>query len=78
MILQIRFQYNLAIYRVVNLSKFFNADYETIIPKTRSSSSTKGKDAVYDSRVENPLPSIEYNNEEENNINNIDNQKKYV
>ena len=48
-------------------------DYETIIPKIRSSSSTKGKDAVYNSRVDDSLPSIKYSNKEEYIINNISN-----
>ena len=47
--------------------------YETIVPRIRSNSSSKGKDAVYDSRVDNPLSNIEYSNKEEDNINNISN-----
>ena len=58
---------------MVNLSIFFNADYEAIIPKIRSSSSSKEKGAAYDSRVDNPLTNIEYNNQEEDNINDISN-----
>ena len=68
-----RFLYNLVIYRVVNLKKFINADYETIVSKTRSSYFNKRNDAVYNSRVNNPIPNIEYNNEEENDTNNINN-----
>ena len=34
-------------------------------PGKRSGPSTKGKGAVYDSGVDNPLPSVEYGNEED-------------
>ena len=46
---------------------------ETLVPRIRSSSSTKGKDAIYDPRVDMSLPSIEYSNEEEDNFNNTSN-----
>ena len=45
----------------------------TIVSKIKSSSSTKGKDTIYNSRVENPLPNIEYSNKDEDNDNNVGN-----
>ena len=42
------------------------------------SSSFKGKGVVYDFRIDNLLPSREYNNKEEKNNNNCSNQEKYV
>ena len=69
--------YNLATYRVVNLSKFSNADYETIIFRIRYNFSNQEINAIYDPRIYNPLPSIKYKNEDKDNINNTSNYKKY-
>ena len=45
-------------------------------PRLRSSSSTKGKGAVYDPRVDNLLSSVEHGNEEED-IDNTSNQEEH-
>ena len=48
-------------------------DHEVIVPRIRNSSSTKEKDTIYNSRVDNPLSNIEYSNKEEDNISNVGN-----
>ena len=45
-------------------------DYKIIVSKIRSNFSTKGKNAIYDYRVNNPPTSIKYSNKDEENINN--------